>query len=187
VGFSIADAHTVLDGDWFRVERVAIEDETGHRHERHVLRHPGAVNVVAIDDEQRAILVRQYRATVDETVLEVVAGRRDVDGEAPERTAERELAEEAGLRAGRYVKLAEFWNSIGITDELSFSFLALDLEDLGELDRQGPEEQRMTIERVPLDQIELLIASGQLRDAKSILGLTLARDYLAGRYPGWNS
>lgn len=187
MGFSIADATTVLDGAWFRVEQVGIQDAAGARHERHVLRHPGAVNVVAIDDQSRAILVRQYRATVDADVLEVVAGRRDVDGEAPERTAARELAEEAGLRAGRWVKLAEFWNSVGITDELSFSFLALDLEELGQLDRQGPEEQLMTIERVPLSGLESLIAAGQLRDAKSILGLTLARDYLAGRYPGWTA
>lgn len=183
--FHIAEAETVLDARWFTVERVAIEARDGQRHHREVLRHPGAVNVIAVDDAERVVLLRQYRAAVDAEVLEVVAGRRDVDGEPPEATAVRELAEEAGLRAGRWVKLAEYWNSVGITDELSVSFLALDLEALPSDDRQGPEEAHMTVERVPLADVDGLIARGELRDAKSIIGIFLARDHLAGRYPGW--
>jgi len=144
--------------------------------ERDVVHHPGAVSVVPIEGDD-VILVRQYRASIDGPLLEIPAGKRDVEGEPPEETAHRELEEEIGYRAGTLVKLAEFYNSPGFCDEHSHVYLALDLQR-AEASAQGIEEEHMTIERVRLDDIVDLIARRELMDAKSIIGLTLALRHL---------
>ena len=154
------------------------EAPDGTRFERDMVRHPGAVSVVAVDENRVVTMVRQYRAAIDDQLLELPAGKRDVSGEAPELTARRELVEEVGLRAGRLELLAEFYNSPGFCDERSFTYLALDLEPC-ETDLQGPEEQAMTIERVSLDDVPDLIRAGRITDAKSIIGLLMAREVLS--------
>jgi ADP-ribose pyrophosphatase len=150
---------------------------TGEEFERDVVHHPGAVSVVPVVGADTAILVRQYRAAIDRDLLEIPAGKRDVAGEAPEVTAHRELAEEIGMRAGRLERLAEFYNSPGFCDEHSFVFMARDLEPCGN-SLQGVEEQHLTVEHIALSDVPRLIASGELVDAKSIIGLTLAREVL---------
>jgi len=157
------------------VGRFAAPD--GEEFERDVVHHPGAVSVVPLLDDGTVVLVRQYRAAVDRDLLEIPAGKRDVAGEAPELTAHRELAEEIGMQAGRLEQLAEFYNSPGFCDEHSFVFLARDLEPCGN-SLQGLEEQHMTVERIALDDVPRLIATGELVDAKSIIGLSLARETL---------
>jgi 8-oxo-dGTP pyrophosphatase MutT (NUDIX family) len=150
----------------------------GEEFERDVVHHPGAVSVVPVVDEGTAVLmVRQYRAAIDKDLLEIPAGKRDVQDEPPETTARRELEEEVGMRAGRMEKLAEFYNSPGFCDEHSFVFMALDLEQC-EISAQGVEEQHMTIERVALDDVPGMITDGRIVDAKSIIGLCLAREAL---------
>ena len=149
----------------------------GTEFERDVVHHPGAVSVVPVLDEGSGpvvVLVRQYRAAVDMDLLEVPAGKRDVAGEAPEVTAGRELEEEIGYRAGRLEKLAEFYNSPGFCDEHSHIYLGLDLEPT-ETSFHGIEEHHMTLERVRLADAPALIAAGQVTDAKTIIGLMLAR------------
>jgi ADP-ribose pyrophosphatase len=148
----------------------------GTTFQRDIVHHPGAVVVVPVIDGD-VILVRQYRAAVDRELLEIPAGKRDVTDEPVEVTAHRELEEEVGMRAGSMVKLAEFYNSPGFCDEHSFLFLATDLTECA-TSFQGHEEQHMTIERVALDGVPELIASGELVDAKSIVGLCLAREHL---------
>ena len=154
-------------------------DPDGNEFERDVVHHPGAVVVVPVIDAE-VILVRQYRAAIDAVLLELPAGKRDVTDEPVEVTAHRELEEEVGMRAGSMEKLAEFYNSPGFCDEHSYLFLATDLAECA-TSFQGHEEQHMVIERVPLDGVPDLIASGEMVDAKSIIGLCLARERLAGR------
>ena len=150
----------------------------GRTFERDVVHHPGAVSVVPVVDEGTAVLlVRQYRAAVDRALLEIPAGKRDVAGEPPDRTARRELEEEVGMRAGRLEKLGEFYNSPGFCDEHSHVYLALDLDPCPP-SAQGEEEQHLTIERVALDAVPGLIAAGDIIDAKTIIGLCLARERL---------
>ena len=148
----------------------------GSEFEREIVRHPGAVSVVAVDGDQ-VVLVRQYRAALDRLLLEIPAGKRDVDDEPLEDTAQRELIEEIGLRAGRLEKLAEFFNSPGFSDEYSYVFLGLDLEP-AQRSAHSPEEAAMEIERVSLDEVPMLIRTGRLVDAKSIIGLCLALEAL---------
>jgi ADP-ribose pyrophosphatase len=136
------------------------------------------VSVVPVVDEGAAVLlVRQYRAAIDAELLEIPAGKRDVEGEPPEDTARRELEEEVGMRAGRLERLAEFYNSPGFCDEHAWVFLALDLEP-AEASAHSVEEQHMQVEKVALDDVPAMIADGRLKDAKSIIGLTLAREAL---------
>jgi len=133
------------------------------------------------DDGEHVLLVRQYRAAIDGDLLEVPAGKRDVDGEAPEATAHRELEEEIGHRARTLVPLAEFHNSPGFTDEYTYLYAAVGLEALAARNTQTAEEHEMQIERVALADVPRLIETREIVDAKTIIGLTLARDFLAAR------
>ncbi|MCA1691056.1 MAG: NUDIX domain-containing protein [Acidimicrobiales bacterium] len=170
--------HVVFKGSLIEVAQATFEGPDGKTFERDVVHHPGAVSVVPVIDGGRSVLlVRQYRAAIDREILEIPAGKRDVDGEAVELTARRELEEEVGMRAGRLELLAEFYNTPGFCDEHAFVFMARDLEACAS-SAQGVEEQNMTIEEVALDDVPGLISSGQLVDAKSIIGLCLAREAL---------
>lgn len=154
-------------------------DPDGNQFERDIVHHPGAVAVVPVVDEGEAVLlVRQYRAPVDGLLLELPAGKRDVEGEPADETARRELVEEIGMRAGRIEKLVSTYLSPGFCDELLTVFLALDLEPC-QASADGIEEEHMTIERVGLDEVPDLIGSGAIQDAKTIIGLCLARQALA--------
>lgn len=177
MGFRKLDERIVWSGTLVSAGTGTFVDPDGTEFERDVVHHPGAVVVVPVIDGD-VVLVRQYRAAVDRLLLEVPAGKRDVADEAVELTAHRELEEEVGMRAASMVKLAEFYNSPGFCDEHSFLFLATDLSPCA-TSFQGHEERHMTIERVPLDDVPDLIASGELVDAKSIIGLCLARERLA--------
>jgi 8-oxo-dGTP pyrophosphatase MutT (NUDIX family) len=182
--FRVVGATDLVEAGFLRLSRLEIQARDGESFVRHVVHHPGAVVVVAVEqDLTTTLLVRQYRAAVDRELLEAPAGKTDVPGEAPDVTAQRELGEEIGRRAGTLVKLAECYNSPGFSDERSHIYLALDLEELpGE--RVGPEERAMTIERVRLTDVDDLVATGEIVHATSVIGLLLARRYLAGEYDG---
>ena len=154
----------------------------GSEFERDILHHPGAVSVVPFLEDGTVILVRQYRAAVDRELLEIPAGKCDVVGEDRAVTARRELEEEIGMEARYLERLADFFNSPGFCDEYSTVFLARDLEPCP-TNTQGVEEQHMTIEHVALADVPALIASGAIVDAKTIIGLLLARDAMAGEQP----
>jgi 8-oxo-dGTP pyrophosphatase MutT (NUDIX family) len=151
---------------------------------RTFVRSPGAVGVVPLvfDAEGNAsvVLVRQYRAALDRAMDEIPAGMRDVDGEPPEETAARELIEETGLRAGRIELLTRFHNSSGLTNAETHVFLATDLVEAAH-DRQGPEEQAMTVRHVPLVDAVAAVLRGELTDAKTVTGLLLTERLLARR------
>ncbi|MGI8752122.1 MAG: NUDIX domain-containing protein [Acidimicrobiales bacterium] len=156
-----------------RVAKGRFAAPGGEEFERDIVHHPGAVVVVPMIDDRRVVVVRQYRAAIDAELLELPAGKRDIDGEAPEVTAARELEEEVGRTAGRIDLLVRFYNSAGFSDELSHLFLARDLTKVGN-NLQGIEERHMTEEEISLDDLDELVASGALLDAKTIIGLTLA-------------
>jgi ADP-ribose pyrophosphatase len=175
--FRVVGSEHVADAGFLTITKELIQAPGGERFGRTVVHHPGAVVVVPIDGDD-VVMVRQFRAAIDGDMLEVPAGKRDVHGEPPEETAHRELEEEIGYRSGKLVKLAEFYNTPGFCDEYTHLFLATELTDLGGNQAVGPEEEAMTIERIPLDRVDALIDSGELQDAKSIIGLLLARRLL---------
>lgn len=149
-----------------------VEDPTGERFTRDVLRHPGAVAVLPLHDDDTVTLVRQYRAPIDATVLEIPAGVRDVEGEDDAATARRELIEEAGLDADHVELLTRFHNAVGASDELCAVYLATGLRPVAD-DRQGVEEEHMEVVRVPLAELVAAIEHGAITDAKTVIAALL--------------
>ena len=160
---------------------ATFEAPDGEQFTRDIVRHPGAVAVVPVTRRGTVVLVRQYRAPVDRELLEVPAGTRDVPGEPAVATAARELQEETGLQAGRLEHLCTFYNSPGFCDEETVLFLATDLQTVPD-GREGIEERHMTVEEVPLGDIERLAAEGTV-DGQTMLGMLLARGHLGSRLP----
>jgi 8-oxo-dGTP pyrophosphatase MutT (NUDIX family) len=129
--------------------------------------HPGAVAMLAVDDEQ-VWLTRQPREAVGESAsLEVPAGKLDVDGESPLEAAARELSEEAGKRAATWEELMSFYTSPGFSDERIWLYLATDLSD----DPDGHPGEGEQIEIVPWPRARLDDAIAQCRDSKSLIAL----------------
>ena len=158
-----------------RIQTVEFAD--GERRDREIVVHPGAVAIVALDGDD-LVLVRQHRAPAGRVLLEIPAGTRDrgPDGssEAPALTARRELAEETGLRADTWRHLGTFWTTPGFTTETMDLYLATDLATEG--DAQPAEDERIEVARVPWARALEMIETGEIADAKSIVGiLWLAR------------
>jgi ADP-ribose pyrophosphatase len=159
-------------------------DPEGRGFTRDIVRHPGAVGVVAITDDDTVVLVRQYRAPVDQWVLELPAGTCDVSGEAAVATAHRELAEEVGYAATSMTLLTRCLITPGFCDEVASIFLATGLTPVP-LDPQGIEEGYMRAVEIPLSRFDALVDDGSIVDASAIMGVGLARRRLAaGPAPG---
>lgn len=158
-----------------RVVRGSFEAPDGSRFERDIVRNQQVVAMVPVQDDGRhVLLVRQYRGPIDALLLEIPAGLCDIDGEAPEETARRELVEEIGHEAGALDLLSGFHPAAGFSDQFVRLYLATELTEV-EADRQGPEETHMTVESFDLESLDTSIADGTLRDSKTIIGLLLAR------------
>lgn len=178
----------VGEEECFRGWRISVVDATfrapdGSSFHRDIVRHPGAVAVVAVTERHTAVLVRQYRGVLDRAVLEIPAGTRDVDGEPPELTAGRELEEEAGVRAAAIEHLATIANSPGFCDELTEVYLGTGLSSVPPA-RHGHEEEGIEVVEVALAEVDAMVADGRLVDAQTILGLLLARARLAASAVG---
>jgi ADP-ribose pyrophosphatase len=175
MGFRKVDEHALFVGGFVHVVKATFESPDGTRFDREVIRHRGAVGVVALAGT-KAVLVRQFRPSVEDEVLEIPAGMLDVDGEPPEDAARRELEEEAGLRAtGPLELLTRYYVAVGLTDETMTIYLCRDTEPCATRP-QSAEEEVMSVELVELADVEAMITDGRIRDGKTIAGLLLARD-----------
>ena len=182
--YRVLERETVFDGPIFSLVRERVSMPGGGDGVRDVVRHPGAVAVAAVDDEDRIVLVRQYRHPVGDYLWELPAGLRDADGEPPADTARRELAEEALLAAGRWSLLATTYSSPGFSDEQVLLYLAEDLTDAGRPEGfvVEHEELDMTVERVPLAEAVRWVAEGRIRNGTSVVGVLAAAHLRAGVY-----
>jgi ADP-ribose pyrophosphatase len=171
----------VIHRSWaISLVRGTFVDPGGAPFTRDIVRHPGAVAIVAVTGAGGVLLVRQYRPAVDRWLLEVPAGTRDVDGEPAEQTARRELAEEAGRAAARWDLLTRCLNTPGFCDEETAVYLAQDLHPVPH-ERHGVEEVHLRVEEVALDAFDALVDDGTIVDAQTILGVGLARRRLSRR------
>jgi 8-oxo-dGTP pyrophosphatase MutT (NUDIX family) len=164
-----------------RSDDVAMPD--GEVSTRDVVVHPGAVAVVALDDADRVVMVRQYRHPVTERLWELPAGLLDVEGEPAVRAAARELEEEAGLRATRWDVLVDALTSPGMTDEAIRVFLARDLVEVGRPAGEH-EEAEMDVAWVGLAEAVEQVLGGVIRNGVACIGIlaaaTAARNAFAG-------
>ncbi len=167
MGFERIASEVVYSGKIATVHRDRFRyDDDGEEAVREFVRHPGSVVMIAHDGE-RVYLVRQPREPVNEQeVLELPAGKLDVEGEEPLATAKRELAEEIGKAAATWEHLSTFFTSPGFTDEVVHVYLATGLSDRS---AEVEEDERIDIVTYPLDQLDALI--DEARDSKTLVGL----------------
>ncbi len=151
-----------------------VRDVDGREHRRDIVDHPGAVAIVAIDDDDRLVLVRQWRAAIGQALLEIPAGTLDrlADGskESPDVAAPRELGEESGLRASSWRRLGTFWTAPGFATEDMHLYLAQGLTSIE--DYAGPEaDERLDVELLPWQEAVRRCLEGTINDAKTLVGV----------------
>ena len=147
-----------------RVDEVELD--SGRHAEREVVEHPGAVAILASDGDRLA-MVRQWRQAAGAELLEIPAGTRE-PGEAPLASARRELAEECGLGAASWVEGPSFYTAPGFSTELLTLFLAT---DLGPIDTKPPDDEALERSWLTLPDALRAIETGEIRDAKSLVGI----------------
>ena len=175
------DSELIYEGRIFTLRKDTVAMPGGESSVREVVRHPGAVAIVALDDDDRVLLLRQYRHPFGEYLWELPAGLRDADGEPPLATAKRELAEEAQLAAERWSLLVSHYSTPGFCDEKVLIYLA---EGLSDADRPEGftvehEELDLTFERVPLSDAVQRVFDGDIRNASAVVGVLAAAQYRA--------
>src|SRR5213082_1626338 len=167
--FEQTSSERVFDGAIVTIDRAEFRYPDGKDATREIVRHPGAVGIVPIDDEH-VWLVRQPREAADDPdMLEIPAGKLDEEGESPLQTGKRELAEEIGKGADEWEHLTTFFTSVGVMDEQVHVYLATGLHDR-EVDPPDHDE-RIEVVRWPLDRLDEAIA--QTRDSKTLVGLLM--------------
>ncbi len=162
----------VFSGKIIQVYKDQVLLENGIRTEREVVRHRDAAAVVAINDRNEILMVRQYRYAIAQEQLEIPAGLLD-EGETPLEAARRELLEETGYKAAHWQQLLSVFMSPGAHDEEIHIFLATDLRAAG---RQSlDEDELLTLETVPLDTVLHDIEAGRIKDGKTVTGILAYR------------
>jgi len=168
-----------------RTDRVQMPDHEVA--DRQVVEHPGAVAIVALDEAGRVLMIRQYRHPVAHMLWELPAGLRDVSGEPPRATAERELLEETGYRARDWQTLVDFYSSPGISTEWIRVFLARDLAEVPAAQRDfvpRHEETQLELGWVSLDEALAAFVAGDLHNGVAAVGILSAYAARASGFSG---
>lgn len=169
----VVSTETVYDGRIITVRRDEVSMPGETTSVRDVVEHPGAVGVVALDEQGRVLLVNQYRHPVRRRLDELPAGLLDVDGEPALETARRELAEEAGYAADTWHVLVDTLTSSGMTDEAIRVYLARGLREVAR-DVQEHEELDLTTQWLPLAEAADRVMAGEIENGMAAVGLLAA-------------
>jgi len=161
----------IFDGRILHVHRDSVRLPDGSEAVREVVDHPGGVCVLALDDQDRALLVCQFRYPYGKVLWEAPAGKLEY-GEDPEQAAIRELKEETGAVAGEFSSLGELYPSPGYCGEIIRMYFARKLT-FGETHLD--EDEFLNMERVPFDQLVERVLSGEIKDAKTIAAVLKAK------------
>lgn len=186
-GWPVTSSEKLTEGSVISVRRDVVRMPDGDEVGREVIDHPGAVGVVALDEAGQVLLIRQYRHPVGRQLWEIPAGLRDVAGEPPLATAQRELLEEAGYLAADWRVLADFFTSPGISSERLRVYLARGLTHVPDAERDyvpDHEEAHLTIEWAPLDAVVSGILAGNLHNGVMMIGVLSA---FAARQDGFTA
>jgi ADP-ribose pyrophosphatase len=173
----VTGSELLAAGAVVRVRRDLVRMPDGQEVGREVIEHPGAVGILAMDEAGQVLLIRQYRHPAGRQLWEIPAGLRDVAGEPPLATAQRELLEEAGYLAADWQVLADFFTSPGITSERLRVYLARGLTHVPDAEREyvpDHEEAHLTVEWAPLDVVVSRILAGNLHNGVMIVGVLAA-------------
>jgi ADP-ribose pyrophosphatase len=165
------ESQRVYDGKLFKVYRDRVRLPDGKDTVREIVRHPGSIAIVPRDDDGRIVLVRQFRYVTGRELWEIPAGTMDKPGEAAAAAAARELAEEAGLKGGRWTVLGSAYLMPGYCDERMTFYLA---EDLSPTEGHPELDESFGVNPFDAHDLQVLRSSGELQDAKTLLGLAWA-------------
>ena len=173
----LLERQAIYDGRVIKVSVDTVELPNGHRLPLEIVRHPGGAAVVAIDAEDRICILRQFRHAAGGFIHELPAGKLEPD-EPPDVTARRELVEEAALEAEHWTALGAYFSSPGVFTEVIHLYLATGLRAAAGNPEAGEVFQ---VEWWPLEEAVARACSGELTDAKTIIGIlrTAARKKLA--------
>lgn len=157
----------IHEGRVVKLREDVVRLPSGREAKREIIEHAGAVCVVAVEDDGRIVMVRQFRKPTETALLEIPAGGLEA-GEAPEECARRELAEECNLQAQRWTPLFRAYLAPGYSSELMYGFLA---QNLSEAHGEQDEDENVSVERYTLEELLAMIDDARLCDAKSLCGL----------------
>lgn len=170
------DTRRVFDGILLHIDHMTNRLPNGHTAPREVARHIGAAAVIPVDGDGNVWLVRQFRAPVDEVLLEIPAGKLDYAGEDRLEAAKRELEEETGLAAGRWTHLMDLLTTPGFTDEKIGLYLAQDLRPGAS---HPDDDEFLNVVRMPLSELTAAVRRGEVPDGKTALSALLAEKILS--------
>ncbi len=172
--FDLLHHETVYTGRAFRVEVVEARLPDGKVRRYDLVRHPGAVTIVPLDEQGRVWFVRQYRLGAGAPLLELPAGTLNLD-EDPALCAAREVREETGLAARELTKLGEFYLAPGYSTEFMHVYLATGLyPDM----LQSDDDEFLQTEPIPVSEVLRMVRDNEINDGKSLAALMLARGFL---------
>ncbi len=185
----LIDSRVVHRGRYLDVRVETTERADGSRHERDIVRHPGAVAIVALDEADRLLLVRQWRQPAGRSLLEIPAGTLDRDAETgaiedPELASRRELEEETGYRAADWEKLGTFWTAPGFASELMHLYVATGLTPAGNGRLTPDADEALELIRVPRADALAAVERGEVHDAKTLIGILMLGRRRGGRLRG---
>jgi len=182
--YPVIGSESIYQGQVVSLRRDTLRMGDGSEAAREIIDHPGAVGVVALDDDGRVVIVNQYRPAVREWLDELPAGLLDVAGEPALAAARRELVEEAGVQAAQWDVLLDLHPSPGMSNEAIRVYLARGLSAASPGQDFAPEheEAAMTVSRVPLDEAVRRALSGEITNAAAVAGLLAA---MVERDGGW--
>ena len=172
----ILKSEVIYEGKAFGVRRDELIEPSGVRTVREVVTHPGSVVVLPVLPDGKIVLVRQYRHATGRYLWELVAGRME-PGEDPKTGAARELIEETGYRGRKFTVFLDVFPTPGFLEERMYLLLA---EGLTAGKAEPEEDEKLTVRAYTMSQLERMIRSGELRDAKSIAGLLFYFRFMAG-------
>ena len=170
------DYEYIYEGRVIRLRRDTALLPNGNTAVREVVEHNGGVCVAALTDSDELLFVRQFRYPYFETVLEIPAGKRDSADEDPLECGKRELKEETGATAEKFIPLGELYPTPGYCGEIIWLFAATGLS-FGETNLD--EDEFLSVERIPLEKATEMILSGEIKDAKTqaaVLKLKILKD-----------
>lgn len=169
----------IFQGKIISLQVDTVKLPNGGEATREIIRHPGAVAVLALTPDDRMLVVEQYRKPLEKSQIEIPAGKLD-PGEEPEQCARRELVEETGYTCGSLRHLSSFYTSPGFADELLHLYVA---EELTKGEAQPDEDEFLEIEAITLEQAQQYMAEGRISDAKTIMAVYAWQIYnLTGKF-----
>ena len=169
------DSERVFDGIILHIDHLTNELPNGKHAKREVARHVGASAVIPVDADGNVWFVRQFRAPIDQVLLEIPAGKLDYKGEDRFEAAKRELQEETGLTASKWTHLTDIVTTPGFSDELISIYLA---QDLSAGDSHPDEDEFLNIVRMPLDEAVELAMKGGIPDVKTLCAVMMTANLL---------